>query len=107
MTGTDGTASVHWTLGTQVGINDLSAITGALTPVLFAATGAAGPLANIAVANRQTAVEAGDLVQPDAQATDSYGNAVPLPFTHWMVVAGKESEKKRNEARQLAMRVDF
>ena len=84
VTGMDGTASVHWTLGTEVGTNDLSATTGALTPVLFAATGAAGPLANIAVASPQTAVEAGDLVQLDAQAADSYGNAVPLPSLKWM-----------------------
>jgi Bacterial Ig-like domain (group 2) len=84
VTGTEGTASVHWTLGTQAGANGLSASTGPLAPVAFAATGLAGPFAKIAISNPQASVQAGDLIQLSAQATDNYGNPVSPPLFTWM-----------------------
>lgn len=84
VTGTDGTASAHWTLGTQAGTNGLSASVGGLTPAAFAAKGIAGSFAKIAISNPQATVQAGDLIQLSAQATDNYGNPVAPPLFTWM-----------------------
>jgi hypothetical protein len=82
-TGSDGTASARWTLGTQAGTNSLTAATGALAPVSFTATGTAGPLASIAITPPGIPVETGDVLQLGVAAADAYGNAVPLPALTW------------------------
>ena len=82
-TGSDGTAGARWTLGTQAGANTLTAATGALTPVSFEATGAAGPVASITITPPGTSLETGDVVQLGAAAADTYGNAVPSPALTW------------------------
>lgn len=82
-TGSDGTASARWTLGTQVGTNALAATTGALAPVSLTATGTPGPVASIAITPPGVPLETGDVVQLGAAAADAYGNAVPPTSLLW------------------------
>ncbi len=81
--GSDGTASVRWKLGTQAGPNGLIAATGILAPVSFNATGNAGPPANITVARPGASMQTGDVIPLGATASDAYGNDVPLPTLTW------------------------
>src|SRR5688572_13338352 len=46
-TGVDGNASVGWRLGSRATLNTISVKAGTLEPVVFTATGVAGPLARI------------------------------------------------------------
>ncbi len=83
VTGSDGTASARWTLGTQARTNNLTATTAALTPVSFEATGVPGPLANIIITPPSAVVETGDVIQLGAAGTDAYGNGLTLPALTW------------------------
>ena len=83
LTGSEGTASARWTLGTQVGTNSLSAASGSLPPVTFTATATAGPLTSITIAPPGTPVETGDVLQLSTTAVDAYQNPVPLPTLRW------------------------
>jgi hypothetical protein len=79
ITGTDGTSSAQWTLGTQVGSNSVIAAVGSISPASFAATGIAGPLSSIAIVMPTPAPETGDMTQLSAVGADAFGNPVPLP----------------------------
>jgi hypothetical protein len=86
MTGSDGTVSVRWQLGTRPALERLSAaaidpVTGqALPPLAVTATSAAGPAALVTAAagNGQTEEIRFALASaPVARVTDRFGNAVP------------------------------
>lgn len=83
LTGSDGTASARWTLGTQAGANSLTAATGTVLPVTFTATGTPGPFANVTIPPLGTPVETGDVVQLSAVTTDAYGNPVEFSILTW------------------------
>ena len=83
LTGSEGTASARWTLGTQVGTNTLSAASGSLPPVTFTATASAGPPTSITIAPPSTPVETGDVFQLSTAAVDAYQNPIPLPTLGW------------------------
>ncbi len=83
VTGTDGTSSAQWTLGTQVGSNSVTAAVGSLSPASFAATGIAGPLSSISIVMPAPPPETGDMTQLSAVGADAFGNPVPLPPLTW------------------------
>lgn len=78
-TDASGVAAVgRWTLGTAAGTNTLTATCTGLTgsPVLFTATGVAGPAARYIVTADDYNPPAGTAVTITAQLTDQYGNPV-------------------------------
>jgi hypothetical protein len=79
-TGADGVAAAGgWTLGTQTGVNTLTATVSGLTPVTFTVTGVAGaPAALLKVAGDSQTVPAGAAVTiaPTVRVKDKYDNPV-------------------------------
>src|SRR5512133_1194131 len=79
----DGTSSVRWTLGTQAGLNSVTAAVAGVSPAAFSATGLAGPFARINISVPGPPTENGDMTQLNASGTDAFGNPVPLPPVTW------------------------
>jgi adhesin/invasin len=78
-TNASGIATVgSWSLGTSAGANSLTATCAGLTgsPVLFTATGVAGPATRYVVTSSNYAPVAGTAVTITAQLADQYGNPV-------------------------------
>jgi adhesin/invasin len=80
-----------WKLGVVAGNNTLTATSGSLTPVIFTATGTAGPAALIAIngGNNQNAT-AGTIVAiaPSVKVTDANGNVVSGATVTFAVASG-------------------
>src|SRR5690606_5864135 len=73
-------SAASWTLGTTAGANAVRATVGSLAPVTFAATGAPGAVASLAVAGGggQQGWTEESLPQPIVvKAADAHGNGVP------------------------------
>lgn len=91
LTGSDGTASTRWTLGSLSGSNSLAAGSGSLSPVTFVATGTAGAAAAIQVVNgdNQTATVGTAVSQPPTVfVSDQNGNALAGVAVTWTVISG-------------------
>jgi len=79
----DGTARVQWTLGTQAGLNSITAAVTGVSPAAFSATALAGPFASINIFVPGPPTETGDMTQLNASGSDAFGNPVPLPPITW------------------------
>jgi len=76
-TGADGRATTRLTLATLVGTNEVTASYASLDPVVFTATGNAGPLAGLAIFPSGAVSLTADETQTfTAAGRDAYGNAV-------------------------------
>ena len=84
-TASDGSASVHLTLGTAAGANTVSAAVGGLPSVTFSATATPGPPTSLLLANPKNPLATSDVVQLAISAADRYGNAAPPPPLTWAV----------------------
>lgn len=95
VTGSDGTAGViKWVLGTTAGENTLVAdvaCAGRCAPVIFRATGVAGPVHTVTriAGNAQVAAAGSAVATPPAvRLTDAYGNAAAGRPVTWTVTSG-------------------
>jgi adhesin/invasin len=90
----NGAAAVgSWTLGTTVGVNELTASVGSLA-VVFAATGTPGAPANIVIVTgggQSATVNTAVAVAPTVRVTDMHGNAVPDVTVTFAVESGSGS----------------
>lgn len=88
----DGLAAVgSWTLGTTAGSNVLAAQTEGLEPVVFTATGTAGPPAAVAMndGDGQTGLIGFAVnIPPSARVTDEFGNGVAGVTVSFAVTSG-------------------
>lgn len=78
-TDSTGVATTVWTLGNTAGLQTVTATTGTLSPVIFAAVASAGPAASLTkVAGDNQTAPAGAAVatNPSVKVTDSFGNPV-------------------------------
>jgi Bacterial Ig-like domain (group 1)./Peptidase M30. len=76
ITDANGKATAAWTLGTIIGLNEVTAsVTGVTTQVKFQATGTSGPATSISMTPRTTRLLAGvDSTRITVQSLDSFGN---------------------------------
>ena len=90
-TNATGVATVHLTLGTAVGSNEVSATVSGIAPVSFTATGQPGATAALTIVdgNDQRA-PAGTLLPAPlvVRITDARGNSVPGVVVSWAVTSG-------------------
>ena len=77
ITGSDGTASVTWTLGTTAGAQTATASAASLAPATFNATATPGPVAAVTVTPDEASLLAPDgTASLSAEARDQHGNVV-------------------------------
>lgn len=82
-TGSDGTASVTWTLGPTAGAQSVQASSGSATAT-FQATAEAGPPASVTVTpSTATLTAVGATQQLSASVADANGNAIANPSVDW------------------------
>ncbi len=80
-----------WTLGTTAGANELTATLGALTPIVFSATGVPGPATKLVISlgDNQSAVAGSAVtVSPAVKVSDDYDNGISGVAVTFGVVSG-------------------
>jgi plastocyanin len=75
-TGSDGRASVNWTLGTTLGSKSVQVSGGGLTSLTFSATAVVGSASKLALTPATTSVSPGGTVTYQVSVQDSFGNLV-------------------------------
>jgi len=96
-TGSDGTASAHWTLGSEVGEHQVSATVEGLFILSFRAIALTGPPATLEIASGdgQRASIGDPLLEPlRIYLGDAYGNPVPEAPVTWSVDSGSLTDEE-------------
>jgi hypothetical protein len=82
-TGTDGRATVTWTLGTVAGTQSVSASALGVTAVNFTATATPGPASQVAVSPPSANLPVGDTLRIQGTLRDEFGNGVTGGVITW------------------------